>query len=150
MTPLRWAAASPSVICRKISSTLVQREAALILEERCQILALNVLHRDKSGSRCLTEIEDPQHVGMSYFTRQLDFPLESSQYIRVGDQIRSDQFEGDFPFQFPILCQVNGTHPTLAEEPDYPVAGANIAAARQSTRASRIAPRSFPSPAAGQ
>ena len=131
MTSRSCAAARPAQICRAISSAAVLGEAADALEERREILAVHVLHRQERRALDLVDVVDAADVGVRDLPRHADFGVELGQARRILVDVGWQELERDRLAELQVVGAIDLAHAAAAEALDDAVASAEERARRE-------------------
>ena len=101
---------------------LVRRQAADAAQQRREILAVDVLHREEVLAAGFADIVDAAHVRVRDLPCEPDFLVKARQPIRsIGDLHRQELERHDLP-ELQILGPIHFAHPTTAQQADDAVA----------------------------
>ena len=107
------------------------REAADPAEQRRQVLAVHVLHREERVAVHLVDVVDAADVRMGDLARHPDFGVELGQARRIAIDVRREELERDRLAEFQVIGAEHFTHPAATEPADDPVASAEKSAGRK-------------------
>ena len=134
-TPASCAATSPPTTERAMRSTRGPAACRRVLENRREVGALDVRHRDVLDAVDLAEVVNADDVLVGDLTRQqqlaLEAPLDLGGRRRIRHHLRTDDFDRDGDAQLGVPRLVHGAHPADAEQADDVIAGAERLADRQ-------------------
>ena len=119
-TPASCAAASPDATWRAIGATRVG-QLSLRLEDRRQIVPLEVRHRDVLDAVHLSHVVDADDVPVRDFPGEQQFlfepPLEGACRLRIGGNLRAHRLERDCDPQILVERFVDRPHAAGTEKP---------------------------------
>ncbi len=141
MTPCSCAACSPSQIWRKRRRVRAIGQALLALDERREVLPLDVVHREVRIAIGLAEVVNAQDVLVRDLARELDLALEALDHGFVLGDVRADQLERDLAVELLILDLVDGPHASAPQNPKDPVAFPDLHPRGQHRSGGRRGPR---------
>ncbi len=124
MTSRSCAAARPAQICRAISRRAVFREAADALEQRREILAVHVLHRQERRAVDFVDVVDAADVGVRDLPRHADFGVELGQARRILVDVGRQELERDRLAELQVVGAIHLAHAAAAQALDDAVASA--------------------------
>ena len=107
---------------------LCRRHPALLPDQRGEIGAVHVRHRDVFDAADLAEIVDADDVTVRDLPGEQQLALEAALDIggghRIGHHLGANHFDGDGHRQFLVPRLIHRTHAAHAEEPDDVIARA--------------------------
>ena len=119
---------------RNLQRTL-DREFAFAPQDRGEIFAFDVRHRDVLDALYLAEVVNPHHVPVGDLACEQELLLEASfQYLRrvgIRTRRRADHLDRDDDAELPVPGLIDRTHPSEAEQPDDVIAIAKVLAGHQ-------------------
>ena len=124
MTSRSCAAARPAQICRAISSAAVLGEAADAPEQRREILAVHVLHRQERRAVDFVDVVDAADVRVRDLPRHADFGVELGQPRRILVDVRRQELERDRLAELQVVGAIDLAHAAAAQPLDDAVASA--------------------------
>ena len=95
MTPRSCAAARPAQICRAISSAALLGEAADAAEQRREVLAVHVLHRQERVALDLVDVVDAADVRVRDLPRHPHFGVQLRQARRIAIDVGRQELQRD-------------------------------------------------------
>ena len=104
---------------------LVFRQPADAAQQRRQILAVHVLHREevrRAVRRRSTDVEDAADVRMRDAQRQADFVEEPLEPIRVALDVARQELQRDGLAELQVVGAVDLAHAAAAEQADHAIA----------------------------
>ena len=137
-TPRSCAAASPAQSCRAISSALSFGEIADALQQRRQVLAVDVLHRQEVLPVDLADVVDAADVRMRELPRDADFGEEALAADRIARQRARQELQRDRLSELEVVGAVDLAHAAAAEQADDAVAVGEDDAGGEPTDGNRI------------
>ena len=121
-TPRSCAAASPAQICRASSIARSCGEAADAAEQRREILAVDVFHRQERVALEFADVVHAADVRMRDLPRHPHFGVELRQARGIAIDGLRQELQRDGLAELQIVGAVDLAHPALAEPPDDAVA----------------------------
>ena len=115
-TPLACAAASPAHSLRAISSALIYRQPSDAAQQRGEILAVDVLHRQNS-SPSLRRCRRRDRRSGANLPRHADLVVEPREGAVVGAQ-RRQELQRDRLAELEVVGAVDLAHAAAPEQPD--------------------------------
>ncbi len=112
---------------------LVRRQPANPAEERRQILAIDVFHREKRLALELADVVDPADVGMGDEARGTHLAAEALEPLLVAPEINRKKLESHRLAEDEIVGSVDLAHAAASEQRDDPVAAGDRGARRKSS-----------------
>ena len=116
----------------------VLRKAADAAEQRRQILAVDVLHRQERVTLELADVVDAAHVGVRHLPRHPDFGVELHQPRGIPVDLFGQELQRDRLAELEIVGPVDFAHPALAQAPDDAVAAVEERARREAAVVDRV------------
>ena len=105
----------------------LDRQPALLLEDRCQVRSLDVRHRDVLDAVDLADVVDADDVPVRDLSGEQQFALEPAFELLRDEGLRGEvgpnHLDRDCHLQDLVPRLVDGAHPTHAEQPDDVVPG---------------------------
>jgi hypothetical protein len=114
---------------------LVRREPPDAGEERAQVLAVHVLHREERVAPVLHDVVQPAHVRVRDLPPDPDLRVEPLQHLRR--QRPADELEGHRLSELRVLRAVDLAHPAAPEEGHDAIAVGEHGAGRERARVGR-------------
>ena len=99
-------------------------EAADALEQRREILAVDVFHRQERVPIDFVDVVDAADVGVRHLTRHPHFGVELRQPRRIAVDVRRQELQRDRLTELQIVGAIDLAHAAAAEPPDDAVAAA--------------------------
>ena len=99
----------------------VFRKAADAFERRCEIFAVDVLHREVQIAFDLADVVDATDVGVRDVPRRSDFVVELREPARVGREVLGQKLQRHGLAQTQIVGAVDLAHPAAAEQAGHAV-----------------------------
>ncbi len=96
-TPLAWAAARPAQSCRAISTALSCGKTSDAAQERSQIFAVHIFHREKCLAVDVADVVDAAYIGMGNAARDADFIAEALEHAFVAGRLFGEKFHAPRP-----------------------------------------------------
>ena len=106
-------------------------KAADAPQQRRQLLAVHVLHRQEGVAVDLADVVDAADVGMRNLPRHAHFGVELHQARRIAIELRRQELQRDRLPQLQIVGAVDLAHPASSEPADDPIASAEKRAGRE-------------------
>ena len=91
-------------------------EFLLLVEDRPEVLPLDVLHRDELHPLGRPEVEDPDDVGVRDLARRDQLVLEPFEDLPVPGEVAADDLDRHESVDLAVSRLVDGPHPPLAEQ----------------------------------
>ena len=113
---------------------LVAGQPADAPQQRGQVFAVDVFHRDEDFPVRLAEVIDAIHVGMRYLAGQPDFVPIPIQPGRIFAPAASEELQGHRLIQFQVVGPVHVAHPASSQRSDDAVAAGQNGSRRKSFR----------------
>ena len=136
-TPFSCAACRPAQSWRAISTALSDGQVADPLQERREVLAVHVLHREEVAALDLADVVDAADVRVRDLAREAHLGVEArEERLVVRDRLRQE-LQGDGLAELQVVGAVDLAHPALAEEADDAVALAEHRAGRERAEVER-------------
>ena len=110
----------------------VLRKAADATEQRREILAVDVLHRQERVAFELADVVHAAHVGMRDLPRHADFRMELRQPRRIAIERLGEELQRDRLAELQIVGPIHLAHTAPTEAPDDPVAAVEDGSGRES------------------
>ena len=121
---------------------LVGRQPADAPQQRREVLALDVLHREERLAVGLADVVDAADVGMRHLPRDAHLVPESRQPTRLVASHRFGQeLHRDGLAERQVLGAIDLAHPASAQQPDDAVAAPEESAGRKPPQEARVAAR---------
>ena len=98
------------------------RQAADAAKERCEILTVDVLHRDEVMAVDFTDVVDTADVRMRYLPGVAHFGVKALEKACVPREARRQELERDGLSELEILSAIHLAHSAAAEEADDAIA----------------------------
>ena len=92
-----------------------QRQAAFAAEDRVQVLAVHVGHRDELQALDVAEVVNPEDVLVRDLRAEQQLLLEALHGGGVGDEAGPDDLDGDVAIELAVVRLVDAAHPAFAE-----------------------------------
>ena len=121
-TPRSCAAASPAQICRAISMRPLLGEAADALQQRGEILAVDVLHRQEHAAVGPRRCRRRGRRSVRHLPRDAHFVVEPREPLRILGHRRRQELQRDGLPEAEILGAVDLAHAAAAEQAEDAVA----------------------------
>ncbi len=116
MSPTSPAAPIAAAVCRMIGQPQGQIECTLLQDVVTQIGPLHVLHRDEVDLINAAHSVYVDNVGMIELGDGRCFGPEPAEVSLVGDEIGSENFQGDRAIETKLGGQVDFAHPTSTQQ----------------------------------
>jgi hypothetical protein len=91
-------------------------DASLRRDQTTEVGPIDVPHREEQHAVGLIGVVDRHDVWVVDRGGDFGFPQESVPELLVVRQLGREQFEGDHPTEAQVPCQVDGTHPSPADD----------------------------------
>ncbi len=124
MTSRSCAAARPAQIWRAISSARSSGKRPIAPEQRRDVLAVDVLHRQERRAVDLVDVVDAADVRVRHLTCHADFGVELRQARRVAIDVGRQKLERDLLSELQIVGAVDLAHAAAADALDDAIAAA--------------------------
>ena len=116
---------------------LVDGETPDPLEQRREVLAVHVLHREEVAAFDLADVVDAADVRVRDLPREPDLGVEAREEALVRGDRLGQELQGDGLSELQVVGAVDLAHAALAEEPDDAVALAEHGARRERAEVER-------------
>ena len=116
---------------------LVRRKPPDAPQERGQVLAVDVLHREEVPSLDLADVVDAADVGVGDAAREAHLGVEALEPGRLGRELRRQELQGDGLAELEVVGAVDLAHAAAADEADDAVALAEDRAGREAAAVER-------------
>ena len=110
---------------------LVDGETPDPLEERREVFAVDVLHREEMAPFDLADVVDAADVRVRDLPREPDLRMEAREEALVGRDGLGQELQGDRLPELQVVGAIDLAHAALSEKPDDPVALAEHGAGRK-------------------
>ena len=117
---------------------LVAVEVADPLQERGEVLAVDVLHAQEVLAFDLVDVVDAADVRVRDLPREADLGVEAREEPGVGGDRLREELQGDGLAELQVVGAVDLAHPAAAEEADDPVAPADHRSRREGAEVDRV------------
>src|SRR5215470_226149 len=94
---------------------LFGRKLLAPMNQRAQVMALDVFHGDELHAITFAEVVDADNVSMRNALREPQFLLEALDDGPMPGEVRANYFESDEAIEFQIASLVDGPHAALPE-----------------------------------
>src|SRR5690348_3789745 len=88
----------------------VRRKPPNSTQQGCKILAVDVLHREKSQVLELSDVVNAANIRMRYLTRVADFSMEHLKPVRIFREGARQEFESDRMAELEVIRSINLAH----------------------------------------
>ncbi len=116
---------------RHLERTL-RREPADAAQQRAELLAVHVLHREKGVAVDLVDVVDTADVRMRHLAGHPHFAVQLHQAGGIAIDFRGQELERDRLRQLEIVGAIDLTHTAASQTPDDAVAAAEQGPGRKS------------------
>ncbi len=108
-------------------------ETADAAEQRCEILAVDVFHRQEGAAVDLVDVVDAADVGVRHLARHAHFGVQLRQLRRIAVDVGGQELERDRLTELEIVGAINLAHPAAPAALDDAIAAAEQRARREAT-----------------
>ena len=137
-TPRSCAAASPAQSCARDLERLVRREPADALQERGEVLAVHVLHREEVLAVDLADVVDAADVGVRDLARDAHLGVEALEAVLLRSESPRQELQRDRLAELQVVGAIDLAHAAAPEQADDPVALGEHRAGREAAGLDRI------------
>ena len=113
---------------------LVLRDAADAAEQRGQILAVHVLHRQEAAAVGVAEVVEPADVLVRHLARDAQLVVELRQAAIVGRDAAGQELQRDRLIERQVVGAIHFAHAAASEQGDEPIAAGDDRAGREGAR----------------
>ena len=143
---LQIAMQNPAVVCRRETGAeltcelerLVRWQPADAPQQRGEILAVDVLHREEVLAAGFADVVDAAHVRMGDLPREPDFLVEAREPVGAMRDLVRQEFERDGLSELQVFGSIDFAHAAAAQQADDAVAAGQHRAGNELRAVERV------------